>query len=163
MQREKDNHITFLNSVFILWDIVEMSTKLTIVVVCYAKHINGGCGRNAPRPHYYEAFQSNTLTFSSIGLTCKDIITMLVKSDFLLFAILCLAHIGTSSEEVSAIKSDMCTQLVTLQKRTHSWLWRIKSANNYLDFIPLKPSWQIDLPVRKSKTVAKRSLYCQLN
>ena len=59
-----------------------MSDKLTIVVVCYAKHINGG--RNAPRPHYYEAFQSNTLTFSSIGLTCKDIITMLVKSDFLL-------------------------------------------------------------------------------
>ena len=74
-----------------------MSTKLTIVVVCYAKHINGGCGQNVPRPHYYEAFLS-------IGLTCKDIITMLVKSDFLLFAILCLAHIGTSGEEAKCHK-----------------------------------------------------------
>ena len=69
MQREKKNHITFLNSVFIQSDIVQISSNSggqfyqNHYSLCfhYAKHMNGGCGRAAPRPHYYEAFQPNTL------------------------------------------------------------------------------------------------------
>lgn len=165
MQREKKKHITFLNSVFILWDIVEMSTILTIVVVFYAKHINGGCDRTAPSPHLYEAFQSNTLIFSSIWLTRNDIITMLVKSEFFaFFCSLCLAHIGSNSKEAKCHKIRSVHTIGHTAKADQKLTMKNQICKQLSWFYCTKTKLTNRPTVRNSKTVvAKRSLYCQLN